>query len=91
MNTIFSAQKQVRLAPRLSCSACVTFDALVSLSAHSRRQSIPLDACVLAEESSFLQQAAHLTGGVYLRPQRQAALSQYLLVRRGTVLRVYNC
>lgn len=32
-------------------------------------------------DSAFLQQAAHVTGGLYLRPSRPRALLQYLLVR----------
>jgi len=41
---------------------------------------VPLDACLLgAGESAYLQQAASLTGGLYLRPPRPAALLQYLL------------
>lgn len=42
-----------------------------------------MDACVLGEaHSSFLQQAAYLTGGVYVRPPKRGALVEYLLVRR---------
>ena len=41
-----------------------------------------MDACMLSGgESTFLQQATHLTGGIYLRPKQKAALLQYLLVR----------
>lgn len=40
-----------------------------------------IDACMLGRtDSTFLQQAAHLTGGVYLRPRHKGALLQYLLV-----------
>ena len=39
-----------------------------------------LDACVLSnQDSTFLQQACFLTGGNYLKPQRQEGLLQYLL------------
>jgi transcription initiation factor TFIIH subunit 3 len=49
----------------------------------TQKQSIPVDACVLAEQDSlFLQQASHLTKGVYGRVpmQNQHALLQYLMV-----------
>lgn len=46
----------------------------------AQRCGVVVDACVLgAGHSAFLQQAAHLTGGVYVRPARPAALLQYLL------------
>ncbi|EFA85402.1 general transcription factor IIH [Heterostelium album PN500] len=46
----------------------------------AQKQSIPVDSCVLSTtDSTFLQQASHLTNGIYLKPQRQENLSQYLL------------
>ena len=40
-----------------------------------------VDACMLAStDSTFLQQATHLTGGIYMRPKQRSALLQYLLV-----------
>ena len=35
---------------------------------------------MIGTPSAFLQQAAHLTGGVYLCPARPAGLLQYLLM-----------
>ena len=47
----------------------------------AQKQSIPVDSCVLGnQESSFLQQASHLTEGIYIKPQNQSGLLQYLLV-----------
>jgi hypothetical protein len=43
---------------------------------------VVIDACVVGASSAFLQQAAHLTGGVYLCPARPAGLLQYLLMVR---------
>ena len=41
---------------------------------------VPIDVCLLgAQESPFLQQAASLTGGLYMRPPRPQALVQYLM------------
>ncbi len=46
-----------------------------------------IDACMLGgADSTFLQQATHLTGGVYLRPRHRGALLQYLLV--GNILSI---
>ena len=47
----------------------------------AQKLKILIDACVLFEQdSSLLQQAAYITGGVYLRPRAQKqALIQYLL------------
>ena len=48
-------------------------------------QSIPFDSCVLGDgDSLFLQQASHLTKGIYGRVpmHNQHALLQYLMVSR---------
>ncbi len=46
-----------------------------------QRSEVVVDACMLAStDSTFLQQATHLTGGIYMRPKQRSALLQYLLV-----------
>lgn len=46
----------------------------------AQRAEVILDAVVLAsEDSSFLQQAAHLSGGLYFKPSSAAALLGVLL------------
>ncbi|EFJ52198.1 hypothetical protein VOLCADRAFT_79384 [Volvox carteri f. nagariensis] len=46
----------------------------------AQRAEVLLDAVVLAtEDSSFLQQAAHLTGGLYFKPAGAGALLGLLL------------
>jgi hypothetical protein len=46
-----------------------------------QRCEVVIDACMIgASDSVFLQQAAHLTNGIYLRPKHKGALLQYLLV-----------
>eukprot|EP01132_Coremiostelium_polycephalum_P009132 gene9132-11189_t len=46
----------------------------------SQKQTIPVDSCILSQsDSTFLQQASHLTNGIYLKPQKQDNLIQYLL------------
>ena len=51
-------------------------------------RQVVVDSCVVSAPSAFLQQAAHLTGGVYLCPARPAGLLQYLLMVRHTCIRV---
>eukprot|EP00798_Chlamydomonas_sp_ICE-L_P027681 gene27681-7323_t len=46
----------------------------------AQRAEVSLDAVVLgSSDSSLLQQAVHLTGGLYLRPSHPSALLQYLV------------
>jgi len=46
----------------------------------AQKKSIPVDTCILSnQDSSLLQQASHITGGIYLKPTQQAGLLQYLL------------
>lgn len=48
----------------------------------AQRNDVVIDACVLGgADSPFLQQAAHITGGLYLRPARPGGLLQTLLAR----------
>ena len=71
MNAIFSAQKLVRwlLSHRGARS-------------HDSSQKVTIDVCkLLGDDSVFLQQAAHLTGGSYIHVERPDGLLQYLMVR----------
>ncbi|KDO30370.1 hypothetical protein SPRG_05081 [Saprolegnia parasitica CBS 223.65] len=46
----------------------------------AQKKHVPIDACVLSDEpSSFLQQAAYLTGGIYFKPRDVDGLVQYFL------------
>ncbi|XP_073256823.1 general transcription factor IIH subunit 3-like [Porites lutea] len=45
----------------------------------AQKSNTVIDACVLDEQSGFLQQAADITGGVYLKVPQPVALLQYLL------------
>ncbi|KAK9806311.1 hypothetical protein WJX72_009675 [[Myrmecia] bisecta] len=46
----------------------------------AQKHEVVIDACMVADvDSAFLQQAAHLTHGVYLHPTKRAALLQHLL------------
>lgn len=69
MNSIFSAQKLVRLV-LIILANLLPFP-----------QKVTIDACqVYGPDAVFLQQAAHLTGGSYLFLERRDALLQYLIV-----------
>ncbi|CAA6664933.1 unnamed protein product [Spirodela intermedia] len=47
----------------------------------AQRSVVPIDSCVVGiRHSAFLQQASHITGGIYLKPQQLDALFQYLSV-----------
>jgi len=44
-------------------------------------QNIPIDVCkIWGEDAVFLQQAAHITEGIYMRPSDPAGLLQVLMV-----------
>lgn len=45
----------------------------------AQRSMLPIDSCVIgAQHSAFLQQASHITGGIYSKPQQLDGLFQYL-------------
>ena len=52
---------------------------LMNASFAAQKEDMPIDACVLIEESSLLQQVTSITGGLYLRKTGHLALLQYLL------------
>jgi hypothetical protein len=42
---------------------------------------VPIDACIVgSQHSAFLQQASHITGGIYMKPPQPEGLFQYLMV-----------
>uniref|UniRef100_A0ACD5V6Q6 Uncharacterized protein n=1 Tax=Avena sativa TaxID=4498 RepID=A0ACD5V6Q6_AVESA len=45
----------------------------------AQRSMVPIDSCIVGtQDSAFLQQASHITGGVYMKPQELNGLFQYL-------------
>jgi hypothetical protein len=45
------------------------------------RLQVPIDACIVgSQHSAFLQQASHITGGIYMKPPQPEGLFQYLMV-----------
>lgn len=72
-------------APRILClqgseDASSQYIAVMNGIFSAQRAGIPIDSCLLGDsDSAFLQQAAHITGGLYYKPRRGEALVQYLL------------
>mmetsp|Transcript_36879 Transcript_36879/g.59239 ORF Transcript_36879/g.59239 Transcript_36879/m.59239 type:complete len:336 (+) Transcript_36879:405-1412(+) len=72
-------------APRVLCVAgsedhSAQYIAVMNAIFSAQRAGIPVDSCLLGDaDSAFLQQAAHITGGLYYKPRRGDALVQYLL------------
>ena len=59
------------------------------LSCLVQRHGVVIETCMVGNnDSAFLQQAAHITEGLYLRPQRTSALLQYLLVSICKLIRM---
>ncbi len=83
----YQAKVVLALASPPSSMQCLSARQVVGicLIPHARRaqrNDVVIDACVLGgADSPFLQQAAHITGGLYLRPARPGGLLQTLLAR----------
>uniref|UniRef100_A0A914VQ97 General transcription factor IIH subunit 3 n=1 Tax=Plectus sambesii TaxID=2011161 RepID=A0A914VQ97_9BILA len=45
----------------------------------AQKQTVALDVCAVRQSSATMQQAADITGGIYVRVDRPAGLLQYLL------------
>ncbi|KAH9563371.1 hypothetical protein CY35_05G122500 [Sphagnum magellanicum] len=53
----------------------------------AQRCSVPIDACIVgSQHSAFLQQASHITGGIYMKPPQPEGLFQYLTMVFATDL-----
>lgn len=87
-------QRALRESPSLSARMLVLqasadahgdYNAFMNCTFSAQRSSVPIDAAVFSspssvhKDSSFLQQASYITGGVYVRPDRPEALLQYFL------------
>ncbi|KAK9916655.1 hypothetical protein WJX75_005410 [Coccomyxa subellipsoidea] len=76
---------RTRKQPRLLClkgspDATEQYISVMNAIFAAQRCEVVIDACMIgASDSVFLQQAAHLTNGIYLRPKHKGALLQYLL------------
>ncbi|GJP50970.1 hypothetical protein CLOM_g10124 [Closterium sp. NIES-68] len=75
--------------PRILCihgspDAAQQYVAIMNAIFSSQKAGVPIDACAIgASDSAFLQQAAFLTGGLYLHSTRPNALLQDLLLVFG--------
>lgn len=75
----------LRVKPRILClqgsrDNSTDYISMMNAIFSAQRQSIPIDTCMLGDnESPFLQQAAHITKGAYVKPLRGEGLLQYLL------------
>eukprot|EP00897_Mesotaenium_endlicherianum_P006092 jgi/Mesen1/5510/ME000277S04711 len=90
MKVLKGAPPQPR--PRILClhgspDASQQYVAVMNAIFSAQRSSVPIDTCMLGgQDSAFLQQAAFLSGGVYLKPPRPEGLLQYLLMVYATDL-----
>jgi len=75
----------LRVRPRILCLQAsqdnpTDYISMMNAIFSAQRQSIPIDAFALGEhDSPFLQQAAHITRGAYVKPTKGDGLLQYLL------------
>ncbi|ABO93759.1 predicted protein [Ostreococcus lucimarinus CCE9901] len=75
----------LRVRPRILCLQAsqdnpTDYISMMNAIFSAQRQSIPIDAFALGEHDlPFLQQAAHITRGAYVKPTHGAGLLQYLL------------
>lgn len=78
--------------PRILClqgsaDASQQYIALMNSIFSAQRSRVPIDTCMVGNtDSPFLQQASHLTSGVYLKPRRPDALLQYMIMVSATDL-----
>lgn len=78
--------------PRILClqgtsDAPQQYVAVMNAVFSAQRSMVPIDTCMVgSEHSAFLQQAAHITGGIYMKPSQHEGLFQYLAVVFATDL-----
>ncbi|MCO5607008.1 hypothetical protein L7F22_061199 [Adiantum nelumboides] len=78
--------------PRILCLQCKSdapqqYVAVMNAVFSAQRSMIPIDTCIVGNEhSAFLQQAAYITGGVYMKPSLPEGIFQYLTVVFATDL-----
>ena len=82
----------LRVKPRILCMQGsqdnpTDYISMMNAIFSAQRQSIPIDSCMLGDyDSPFMQQAAHITRGAYVKPTRGDGLLQYLLSTAGVDL-----
>ncbi|KAL1936603.1 hypothetical protein VTP01DRAFT_737 [Rhizomucor pusillus] len=84
-NRILKADEVGQIKPRililsLSPDSPVQYIPLMNCIFSAQKAGIPVDVCkVYGEDTAFLQQAANITGGVYVKVTEPQALLQYLM------------
>eukprot|EP01112_Ceratiomyxa_fruticulosa_P009346 TRINITY_DN2435_c0_g1_i1.p1 TRINITY_DN2435_c0_g1~~TRINITY_DN2435_c0_g1_i1.p1 ORF type:complete len:301 (-),score=56.10 TRINITY_DN2435_c0_g1_i1:204-1106(-) len=79
VTTSLGVTKQRILVITLSNDVSAQYIPVMNCIFSAQRQNIVVDGCVLGNPSIFLQQATSLTGGIYLEPNSELSLSQYLV------------
>ncbi|KAL2631643.1 hypothetical protein R1flu_016329 [Riccia fluitans] len=78
--------------PRILClqgspDAPPQYIAVMNAIFSAQRSLVPIDACVVGDQTSaFLQQATHITGGIYQKPATPEGLYEYLAMVFATDL-----
>lgn len=85
MALCYIQRRRAGLQPRVLCMTAspdppAQYISVMNALFAAQRTGVIIDGCpVGGQDSAFLQQAAHLTKGIYLRPPRLDGLLQYLL------------
>ncbi|KAJ7571117.1 hypothetical protein O6H91_01G149500 [Diphasiastrum complanatum] len=78
--------------PRILCfqgspDASQQYIAVMNAIFSAQRLMVPIDSCMVgSQHSAFLQQAAHITGGIYMKPPHPEGLFEYLMMVFATDL-----
>mmetsp|Transcript_27195 Transcript_27195/g.51779 ORF Transcript_27195/g.51779 Transcript_27195/m.51779 type:complete len:293 (+) Transcript_27195:440-1318(+) len=81
----YAQRRRAGLHPRILCLAAAPdcaaqYIAVMNALFAAQRTGVVIDGCpVTGRDSAYLQQAAHLTKGIYFKPPRLDGLLQYLL------------
>ncbi|KAL5478081.1 hypothetical protein EMCRGX_G024959 [Ephydatia muelleri] len=67
------------LVVRTSSDMATQYVSMMNCIFAAEKHGIPIDSCVLWEDSGFLQQASDLTGGIYIKVPEPAGLVQFML------------
>ncbi|OBZ86094.1 RNA polymerase II transcription factor B subunit 4 [Choanephora cucurbitarum] len=86
INRVMKMDDEGHIKPRIlvlsvSPDSAYQYIPLMNCIFSAQKASIPLDVCkVFGEETAFLQQAANITGGVYVKVENTQALLEYLMM-----------
>ncbi|KAI8380774.1 TFIIH subunit Tfb4/p34 [Blakeslea trispora] len=86
INRVMKTDDEGHIKPRIlvlsvSPDSAYQYIPLMNCIFSAQKAAIPLDVCkVYGEETAFLQQAANITGGVYVKVENSQALLEYLMM-----------